>query len=215
MFDWDGVILDSLGAAFNVYNRIFVRVGTKQLTKDEFLEVQSPNWYEFYEKVGLPKTLWKEVDEEWLRLYKEESPDLHPDALGCLDLLKEAKLKLALVSNGSRDRVERELVKFDLKRYFDVVVFGEKKEELKPSPVMLERALGVMGVEPRKAVYVGDSPADVQAAKNAGVPSMAIARNPIQRERLGKEGPDSIFGGLAEAAEYLARFAVRPDDAKV
>ena len=203
MFDWDGVLLDSLGAAFNVYNKIFARLGAKILTKDQYLELQSPNWYDFYIRIGLPKALWKEVDSEWLRLYQEERPDLHEDTLDCLASLKRAKLRLALVSNGSRVRVEEELVRFKLRSFFEVVLFGEKTEELKPSPIMLEKALGAMGVEPTKAVYVGDSPADIQAAKNAGVPSIAIARGPIQAERLRREGPDRVFGGLAVMAEFL------------
>lgn len=203
LFDWDGVLLDSLGAAFNVYNRIFTRIGTKILTKDEYLELQSPNWYDFYVKVGLPTYLWKEVDHEWLRLYEEENPDLHPDAIRCLSSLKERGLKLALVSNGSRARVEYELSKFDADRFFGVVVFGEKKEELKPSPVMLQRALGALGLEPTDAVYVGDSPADIQAAKNARVSSIAIARGPIQVKRLGDEKPDHVFAGLDEMTDFL------------
>jgi HAD superfamily hydrolase (TIGR01509 family) len=203
LFDWDGVLLDSLGAAFNVYNKIFARVGTKMLTKDEYLELQSPNWYEFYVKVGLPTSLWKEVDQEWLRLYEEENPDLHPDALRCLSVLKKSGFKLALVSNGSRLRIEKELASFGLDRLFEVVLFGEKKEELKPSPVMIQRALGAIGVEPRDAVYVGDSPADIQAAKNAKVPSVAIARGPIQAERLRREGPDRVFADLDEMTSFL------------
>ena len=209
MFDWDGVLLDSLGAAFNVYSRIFSKIGAEPLTKDEFLRMQSPNWYEFYERMELPKSLWKEIDEEWLRLYRDEDPSLQPDTLDCLESFRRAKLRMALVSNGSKNRVERELAKFDLLPYFEVVVFGEKKEELKPSPVMLERALGTMGLEAQKAVYLGDSPADVQAAKNAGVPSIAIARGPIQMERLGAEYPDRIFGGLGEAAAFLLNPAFR------
>jgi HAD superfamily hydrolase (TIGR01509 family) len=203
LFDWDGVLLDSLGAAFNVYNKIFARVGTKMLTKDEYLELQSPNWYEFYVKIGLPVSLWKEVDHEWLRLYEEESPGLHPDALRCLSTLKESGFKLALVSNGSRARVEKELASFDLGRLFEAVLFGEKKEELKPSPVMIQRALGVIGVGPRDAVYVGDSPADIQAARSAKVPAVAIARGPIQAERLRREGPDRMFADLDEMMSFL------------
>jgi len=203
LFDWDGVLLDSLGAAFNVYNRIFARIGTRMLTKDEYLELQSPNWYEFYVKVGLPSSLWKEVDQEWLRLYEEESPGLHADALRCLSVLKGAGFKLALVSNGSRTRVEKELKWFGLTEFFEVVLFGEKKEELKPSPLMIQNALGVMGIIPRDAVYVGDSPADIQAAKNAKVPSVAIARGPIQAERLNREGPDWMFADLDEMTRFL------------
>lgn len=203
LFDWDGVLLDSLGAAFNVYNRIFARIGTKMLTKDEYLELQSPNWYDFYVKIGLPSSLWKEVDNEWLRLYEEESPELHTDAMRCLSSLKEGGLELALVSNGSRARVESELSRFDAGRFFGVVIFGEKKEDLKPSPVMLQRALGALGLESRKAVYVGDSPADIQAARNARMSSIAIARGPIQVKRLSDEKPDRMFAGLDEMVDFL------------
>ena len=203
IFDWDGVLLDSLGAAFNVYNKIFAKVGTKMLTRDEYLELQSPNWYEFYIKIGLPTSLWKEVDREWLRLYEEESPDLHPDALRCLSVLRGSKLKLALVSNGSRSRVEKELARFGLNRFFDAVLLGEKKEELKPSPVMIQKALGVMGAEPQDVVYVGDSPADIQAARSAKVPSVAIARGPIQAERLHNEKPGRMFADLDEMTSFL------------
>ena len=203
LFDWDGVLLDSLGAAFNVYNRVFARIGAKVITKDEYLELQSPNWYDFYVKVGLPRSLWNEVDSEWLRLYEEEDPDLHPDAIRCLTALGKRGLKLALVSNGSRARVENELSRFGIGRLFEVVVFGEKKEELKPSPVMLQRALGALDLGPMDAVYVGDSPADIQAAKNARMSSIAIARGPIQVRRLGNERPDHMFGGLDELTDFL------------
>ena len=214
LFDWDGVLLDSLGAAFNVYYKIFAKVGTKMLTKDEYLALQSPNWYEFYVKIKLPTSLWKEVDREWLRLYEEESPGLHPDALRCLSVLKGSGLKLALVSNGSRSRVEKELARFGLARFFETVLFGEKKEELKPSPVMIRRALGAMGVEPQDAVYVGDSPADIQAARNAKVPSVAIARGPIQAERLRGEKPDRMFADLDEMTNFLLGHLglTRPDE---
>jgi len=203
VFDWDGVLLDSLGSSYNVYNRIFEKVGTKRLTMDEFLVLQSPNWYEFYAKVGLPMGLWEQIDGEWMRLYDKEEPPLHQDAMECLDDLGAAGFKLALVSNGSKPRVEREVARFGLTSRFQSVVCGEKTTELKPSPVMLERALTVLGLRPTKAVYVGDAPADVQAAKSAGVSSIALARGPIQRARLEEAKPDRVFGGLTEVAGFL------------
>jgi HAD superfamily hydrolase (TIGR01509 family) len=203
MFDWDGVLIDSLGASFNVYSKIFARIGTRPLTEEEFLAVQSPNWYEFYKKVGVPERLWKDVDSDWVRLYKEESPRLHSDALGCLTTLKKSEFILALVSNGSKTRVEGELERFRLGSFFDSVIFGDRKEELKPSPFMLEKTLDVLGSSPESAMYVGDSPADIQAAKNARVPSIALARGPIQAARLRDENPDYIFGGLDRLTDFL------------
>jgi len=203
VFDWDGVLLDSLGASYNVYNKIFERVGTKRLSMDEFLTLQSPNWYEFYVKVGVPKDRWNEVDAEWVRLYKEEAPRLHSDALTCLSELNGAGFKLAIVTNGSKARVEGELAKFGLAQYFGSVLCGEKREELKPSPIMIERTLRVLGVGPREAVYVGDAPADIQASKSAGVPSIALARERILVERLKLENPDQVFGGLDDVAAFV------------
>jgi pyrophosphatase PpaX len=205
MFDWDGVLLDSLGASFNVYNKIFARLGVRQLTKNEFLEYQSPNWYDFYRRVKLPKRYWKEADADWLRFYSEERPALHPDAIGCLAQLKGRGFALALVSNGSKERVLEELQRFGVEPFFEAIEFGVKRAELKPSPYMLEKALVELELQPSEAVYVGDSPADIQAAKNASIPSIALARGPIQARRLSAEKPDFIFRRLDEMTNSLVR----------
>ncbi len=203
MFDWDGVLLDSIGASYNVYNKIFEEVGTRQLSMDEYLELQSPNWYEFYAKVGLPTTLWEFVDAEWMRYYSEEKISLHKDATECLRNLKASGFKLALVSNGSKSRVEAEVARFGLTSYFQAIACGETKDELKPNPVLLQRTLHMIGVHPAGAAYVGDSPADIQAAKNAGVTSVGLARGQIQEERLRAESPDYVFGRLGDLVEFL------------
>ena len=203
IFDWDGVLIDSLGASFNVYNIIFREIGTRRLTKEEFLELQSPNWYEFYEKVGVPTDLWKQVDDRWMQMYDRERPSLYPDAKACLADLKGAGFRLALVSNGSEARIQRELGRFELGPFFESVLCGRKMEELKPSPAMLERTLAMLKLKPEEAVYVGDAPADVQASRNAKVRSVAIAREPILEARLRKEGPDHIFGGLGDMTGFL------------
>jgi HAD superfamily hydrolase (TIGR01509 family) len=203
LFDWDGVLLDSLGASFRVYNKILAHLGIEPLTEDGFARLQSPNWYEFYVRLGIPESLWSAVDDEWVRLYEEEKAGLHADALPCLGRLRGSGFKLALVSNGSRVRVEGELERLGAAALFQSVVCGEKREELKPSPVMLERAILALGLRPVDVVYVGDAPADIQAARNAGVVSVGIARGVILEGRLRAEAPDHVFGGLKEVADFL------------
>ncbi len=46
--------------------------------------------------------------------------------------------------------------------------------ELKPEPVMLERALDVVGATPEQTVMIGDSTNDVRAAQAAGVRACAV-----------------------------------------
>jgi HAD superfamily hydrolase (TIGR01509 family) len=203
LFDWDGVLLDSLGATMNAYNRIISKMGMVPLSREKFLELQSPNWYEFYSKLGIPKVKWKKMDDDWMRLYKEEEPSLHPDAIDCLAALKKSGFRLALVSNGNKDRVGEELGRFALRSFFDAVCCGERKEELKPSPVLLKRALRELDLQSRSAVYVGDSPADLQASENAGTLSVALARGPIQEKRLQRQKPDYLFRNLEEVTGFL------------
>ncbi len=204
IFDWDGVLFDSLGSSFNVYNRIFEKLGTRRLTRDEFLELQSPNWYEFYVKVGVPARHWKYVDEEWLRQYDQEKPSLYPDAKRCLVDLGSAGFRLALVSNGSEVRVRKELGEFGLATLFESVLCGRTKDELKPSPLMLQKTLRALRLMPMDVVYVGDAPADIQASRSAGIASIAISREPILGERLRAEKPDCLFGGLDELTVFLS-----------
>ncbi len=210
IFDWDGVLLDSLGSSFNVYNRIFEKLGARQLTRDEFLGLQSPNWYEFYAKVGLSARHWEYVDDAWLRQYNQEKPNIYPDARRCLVSLSSAGFHLALVSNGSEVRVRKELEEFALSPLFESVLCGRTKEELKPSPLMLQKTLSALGLAPADAAYVGDAPADVQASKNAGIVSVGISRESILGERLRAEKPDLLFGGLDELTAFLSGSAGNP-----
>ena len=208
IFDWDGVLLDSLGSSFNVYSRIFEKIGARRLTRDEFLRAQSPNWYEFYAEIGLPARHWRYVDDEWLRQYDQEKPVLYPDAKRCLAGLSSVGLRLAVVSNGSEARVKMELAKFGLAPRFASVLCGKTKEELKPSPVMLTRTLAALRLAPNDVVYVGDAPADIQASRNAGVVSVAISREPILGARLRAEKPDHLFEGLEELTRFLSESVV-------
>jgi pyrophosphatase PpaX len=62
-----------------------------------------------------------------------------------------------------------------LEANFEVVIGAEDTERHKPDPEPILEALRRLGVEARDAVYVGDSPFDVRAAKAAGVHAVAVA----------------------------------------
>ena len=59
-------------------------------------------------------------------------------------------------------------------RHFDLVVGIHDVERPKPAPDMIVRCLDHFAVPPRDAVYVGDSPGDLEASRAAGVPFIAV-----------------------------------------
>ena len=62
--------------------------------------------------------------------------------------------------------------------------------ELKPEPVMLERALEVLGADPGRTVMIGDSTNDVRAAQAAGIRGCAVGYGYGNREKVTALEPD-------------------------
>ncbi len=62
--------------------------------------------------------------------------------------------------------------------------------ELKPEPVMLERALEVLGADRLGTVMIGDSTNDIRAAQAAGIRACAVGYGYGNRERVTALNPD-------------------------
>lgn len=94
--------------------------------------------------------------------------------------------RLALVTNGGRDRQRAKLEALDLVDAFDTRVYAEPGEPVKPDPAPFERALDAVAATPGETVHVGNSLAsDVGGAHNAGLTSVWLPD-----EHSPREGPD-------------------------
>ena len=83
-----------------------------------------------------------------------------------LDFLSQKKTKLALVTNNSRRNVTYLLNKFHLK--FDCVI--SREEGLwKPSGAPFLAVFEELGIRREEACVIGDSPFDIQAARESGI----------------------------------------------
>ncbi|WP_253195534.1 HAD family hydrolase [Streptomyces sp. JHA26] len=77
-------------------------------------------------------------------------------------------------------------------------VYGRTRELrlLKPDPHTLVRALGAMGAAPSASLFIGDSPADCEAARLARVPFLGYARDGRKAESLRDAGADTVVDSL-------------------
>ena len=73
----------------------------------------------------------------------------------------------------------------------------------KPSPEPLLFALARAGVEPADAVYVGDAVVDMQAAKAAGMASIAVTWGVAEAGELAAERPTEIVDSVDELRDLL------------
>ena len=138
--------------------------------------------------------------EALLEAYKVHNDGLHEtleafdELLALLPGLAAEGRKLGIVTAKRHRTVSLALERFPaLADAFDVVIAHEDTERHKPDPDPVLLAVERLGGEPDEAVYVGDSPFDIGAAKAAGVFAVAVGWGGIHPdERLLAEEPDAF-----------------------
>ncbi len=106
--------------------------------------------------------------------------------------LEGAGARLGLVTSKSRDAVDLVLEALPSPIAWDVVVTYDDAPLHKPHPAPLHAALERLDADAASAVYIGDSPFDLQAARAAGCGAIAVTWGAFRRGVLGAERPDAI-----------------------
>jgi putative hydrolase of the HAD superfamily len=115
------------------------------------------------------------VREAWSRA---ENFGLYDDVLPCLRRLRDAGLRMALVSNALGHGLEEVVVHFALDEFIEATVSSAQVGVVKPAPAMFAHMLRRLDVAPADAVMVGDSlEDDVQGAIAAGCDAILLDRS--------------------------------------
>ena len=97
-----------------------------------------------------------------------------PDAHSVLRSLKDAKLRLGIISNFDA-RLYRILEGLDLRPFFETVTISSEAGYAKPAPQIFATALSDLGLTGAEAVHIGDSEhMDVRGAQAAGLRAILI-----------------------------------------
>ena len=207
LFDFDGTLVDTTEMIFQSMRHATSSVlGRDDYSREELLA-----------NVGQPlprqmEILDAEKSELLLEAYRAHHEE-HHDALiaefpgvdEALYRLRAAGVRVVVVTSKRRRSVEMALAKFPgLDLVVDLFVTMEDTTEHKPHPEPLLKGLELAGDVPReKAVYVGDSPFDVQAAKAAGLTSVAVSWGAFSEDTLRKADPDHLVPDIDAAVDLL------------
>jgi HAD superfamily hydrolase (TIGR01509 family) len=105
--------------------------------------------------------------------------------------LMEAGIKVGLVTSQPRRRLATLLPAGLASRLGAVIAYGDARP--KPAPDGILRALEIMGVPPRCAMFIGDTPNDLLAARKAGVTSVAVSWGFTDEAQLRRYSPDLLL----------------------
>ncbi len=101
---------------------------------------------------------------------------LYPEVKAVLAELREAGLRIAVVSNFD-SRLENILTALEVDRYLSALVYSSRAGSAKPDARIFELALDELGCAPGETLFVGDSmKADYHGALNAGLVPVLVDR---------------------------------------
>ena len=120
--------------------------------------------------------------------------------------------RLALVSNVGRIGLASVLPKFGLNQSFSITVTRNDVNVLKPDPEGLLQVITAFGAAKDETIHIGDSLADLHAARKAGVKIGIILGGENKSEVLLREEPDLVIDKLSSLPDALTKLGFYPDD---
>jgi phosphoglycolate phosphatase len=142
----------------------------------------------------------------FLRLYAENTSgrsQLYPGVREGLDYLRGAGFKLGCVTNKAEQFTLPLLEAMGIRDYFAIVVSGDSLQEKKPHPMPLLHAAEFFGVEPGKALMLGDSMSDVKAARAAGFNVVCMSYGYNHGIDIREAKPDAVLDSMTELSTLL------------
>jgi HAD superfamily hydrolase (TIGR01549 family) len=201
LFDWDGTLCDSGAALYRAFEKSLAEFGLS-FTRAEYTAVYTPAWTRMYEAFGLPKESWTLADRRWLDHYEGEEPELLPGAATVVEQCRAGGMQLGIVTGANRDRIRREFERLGLA--FGAIVCHEDVVNRKPHPEGIERALADLGARAGDCCFVGDAPEDIEMGKRAGVFTIGVGSEYIDRSRMEAAQPDLLLDSIAALPAALA-----------
>jgi pyrophosphatase PpaX len=209
LFDLDGTLIDSIELILNSARYAFADAAGRRPTDDEW-------------RAGIGRPLhhtireWTDTDAEAERIlgrYREYQGEHHDRLVhaydGIVDTLHALSAeghKLALVTSKMVWLAERGLTLVGLADVIPVVVGCDICTNHKPHPEPVELALALLGIAAGDAIFVGDSPHDVQSGNAAGVFTVGVTWGAFNVAQMAASGANEVINGIDELRGVIARF---------
>ena len=208
VFDLDGTVLDTLPDLQDCMNRALADYGFAPITYEQTMAYVGHGGRNFA-LCALPFSERNRVDEFYAHYCeihvacKNERTHPFPRQRECLAALKNAGLKLAVVTNKSQAAADV-LGKTLLKPYGFDVIFGNREGfAVKPDPASTLYVLKKLGVSPQESVFVGDGDTDVQTAKNAGMRAVSVLWGYRTKAQLSEAGAEIFVSDFDQLQKVL------------
>jgi HAD superfamily hydrolase (TIGR01509 family) len=116
---------------------------------------------------------------------------------------------VVLASSAKKEEIDHYLDLLDGRNVANAWTTSADVKSTKPAPDLVHAALDSVGGSADDAVMVGDTPWDVRAAGEAGVPTLTVLTGGFAIEELEQSGAERVFQSVAELRQRLEETPLR------
>ena len=208
IFDFDYTLADSSRGAIECINFALSEMGLAHVSAEAACRTIGLSLHETFLTLGEHHEPHR--CDEFYRLFVQRAEQvmsnltvLYESVPATVETLREAGLRLGIVSTKYRRRISEVLRREALMHGFEVVIGGEDVEQHKPHPEGLFQAIEKLGCSTASVVYVGDSVVDAELAQRAGVPLIVVLSGVTPKDDFHRYEPIAVLEGISQLPKVL------------
>jgi len=205
-FDWDGTLFDSTACITRAIQRAAVDLGCPEPSERDASYVIGLSLYEglAHAVPSLARERYAELGQRYRHHYFAAQHEivLFPGTVDMLAALKARHHWLTVATGKPRNGLNVALTQAGLTTSFDGSRCADETAG-KPDPQMLLELMREFGAEPERTLMIGDTTHDLQMARNAGVPAVAVSFGAHGADELRAFEPLFVADSTAALHDWL------------
>jgi phosphoglycolate phosphatase len=206
VFDWDGTLFDSTALIVRCIQNACGDVGSPVPSNLDAAYVIGLGLGDALRHVApnLPEARYPELGARYRHHYlaSQHELSLFPGTVEMLQAMKARRHWLAVATGKGRRGLDDALAHSQLQGLFDGTRTADETAS-KPDPRMLVELMREFGALPERTLMIGDTTHDLQLARNAGTPSVAVSFGAHEHEAFGVFAPLHVAHSTRELHDWL------------
>jgi len=210
LFDLDGTLVDSISALTEAVNHARRTHGLVDLSSAHVRALVGEGLERLlqraFDRTDIPASIVTAFESRYSETCCAESRVL-TGVSQTLAGLADLGIEMAVCTNKPTVFSRQILDFLRLSQHFRAIVGPDLAGARKPDPRHLAVAMQSMSCRPEEALFVGDMPIDVRAARNTGLDVAVVATGSSTREELIDAEPDHFLERFTDLLELVRRAA--------
>jgi len=134
---------------------------------------------------------------------RTKDPILFEGIQELIPALVNKKIKVAILSNSAKKYITTTMEQYHLLHLFSTILGAAEVTRVKPDPEGLNKILAIEKVPADQTLFIGDMVSDLDAGRNAGIRTIAVASGILAVDKLKAAKPFALVMNIPELRRLI------------